>query len=90
MAIPENEGTVEELLQDTKSASKAQRILQWQFFRKGHKKVNKAHWAAFCNACQATGVGFNEDSSCGGYQKAMDDHLKGGEHVSKAVRDKAL
>ena len=63
MAVPENEPNLKELLQDLAAAGNSQRILQWEFFRKGSKKVNTVHWAAFCIACEAEGIEFTDMGS---------------------------
>ena len=87
MAVPENQGRLEELMQNVPEP-RALKLVQWKSFRKG-SQMNTSHCAAFCNACETAGVVFPEQGTCGGYQVAMDTHLKSCKNVGRFERDAA-
>ena len=77
MAVPENAGTLDELMQNAaEPGSRALKLVQWKSYRKG-KRINTCHAVAVCLCCEAKGVVFPEEGTCGGYQIAMDNHTKG-------------
>ena len=55
LTLPENEGTIDELLTDQLTPDALLRSEQWQHFTRQAHKVNKCHHAAHCNACTKKG-----------------------------------
>ena len=86
MALPENEGTSDELLVDQSDPDALLRSEAWKHFTRQAHKVNKCHYAAHCNACTEHG----EAQDVGGTAKAMDAHLVKCTRVSPQVKAAAV
>ena len=86
MALPENAGTVEELLVGEQDPDAQLRVSQWQHIKRQDYKFNKSHWAALCNGCSEHNA---DPQAVGGAAPSMDRHLAGCQHVTAQVREEA-
>ena len=59
MAVPENKGTLDELLtmlDDVVNPERRLKLVQWQYFRKLAIKASKSHCLAQCLGCEQKGL----------------------------------
>ena len=95
MAVPpEHENTLDELLDGPDQGIKQLSTGFWskdgnRGFRRG-RRINTCHHAAFCRACEAAGVVFDEQKgTCGGYPMAVQTHLASCKNVARTERETA-